>query len=358
MGGCAPRRRRGSRGSRRGARTCGSSASWTSSGSATPHPSPARTPTWPRSTSPKRPARPAIWASSHGWRSRRASPSNFVVSAKRSVSQGRLTPCPSTSVATQTSAARVRKRSISSRREASGIAPYRTATRPGWSRFTSPASARTALRLNATTTVPVPSERSVRSPTHSSGSLRSKTLSSASGNARSTRGSASRAPSTRISRYSPASSSRVQAEPRSSSSAHCTSSRTSSSPEDGAISTVQQRIGARSLTRSSPVISPTFSAPTRSPSRRCASCANIRRGPAYTPAPCAASSSSAACVLPEFVGPRCATTRSGGSSRAGSVIEIPRSARRIACAGRRARSERLGRFWRPRGGRRFRIAAW
>ena len=92
-------------------------------GSATPQPSPARTPTWPRSTSPKRPARPAIWASSHGRRSRRASPSNFVVSAKSSVSQGRFTPCPRTSVATQTSAAPERKRSISSRREASGIAP-------------------------------------------------------------------------------------------------------------------------------------------------------------------------------------------------------------------------------------------
>ena len=51
------------------------------------------------------------------------SPSNFVVSAKSSVSQGRLTPWPSTSVATVTSAAPPRKRSISSRREASGIAP-------------------------------------------------------------------------------------------------------------------------------------------------------------------------------------------------------------------------------------------
>ena len=47
-----------------------------------------------------------------------------------------------------------------------------------------------------------------------------------------------------MSRYSPASRSRVQAEPRSGSSAHCTSSRTSTSPELGAISTVQQMIGA------------------------------------------------------------------------------------------------------------------
>ena len=58
-------------------------------------------------------------------------------------------------------------------------------------------------------------------------------------------------------RYSPASSSRVQAEPRSASSAHCTSSSTSTSPESGAISAVQQMIGACSLTRSSPVTSPT-----------------------------------------------------------------------------------------------------
>ena len=59
----------------------------------------------------------------HGSRSRRASPSNFVVSAKSRVSHGRLTPWPSTSVATVTSERPSRKRSISSRRELSGIAP-------------------------------------------------------------------------------------------------------------------------------------------------------------------------------------------------------------------------------------------
>ena len=48
----------------------------------------------------------------------------------------------------------------------------------------------------------------------------------------------------------------------------------------GAISTVQQRIGACSLIRSSPVTSPTRSVPTTAPSRRCASCASIRSGPA------------------------------------------------------------------------------
>ena len=47
--------------------------------------------------------------------------------------------------------------------------------------MTSPASASTARRLNATTTVPGVSERSVRAPTNSSGSLRSKTFSSCSG---------------------------------------------------------------------------------------------------------------------------------------------------------------------------------
>ena len=48
-----------------------------------------------------------------------------------------------------------RNRSISSRLDASGIAPYSTATRSGRRRFTSPASASTALRLKATRTVPV-----------------------------------------------------------------------------------------------------------------------------------------------------------------------------------------------------------
>ena len=57
-------------------------------------------------------------------------------------------------------------------------------------------------------------------------------------------------------RYSPPSMRRVHAEPRSSSSAHCTSSRTSVSPRIGAISAVQQTIGASGLTRSSPVTMP------------------------------------------------------------------------------------------------------
>jgi hypothetical protein len=72
---------------------------------------------------PEAPGRPAICAISHGSRSRRSLPSNFVVSAKSSVSHGRLTPWPRTSVAAQTSARPAMKRSISSRRDASGIAP-------------------------------------------------------------------------------------------------------------------------------------------------------------------------------------------------------------------------------------------
>ena len=153
-------------------------------------------------------------------------------------------------------------------------------------------------------------------------------------------------------RYSPASSSRVQAEPRSGSSAHCTSSSTSTSPESGAISTVQQMIGACSLTRSSPVTRPTRvgaelggEAPVRllgeHPQRR----RRRRRGRAPS------RTSSAWWVLPEFVGPRCATTVSGSVRRCGSVISIAPSARspRLDAGARRAwRSERLGRFARPR----------
>ena len=48
----------------------------------------------------------------------------------------------------------------------------------------------------------------------------------------------------------------------------------------GAISTVQQMIGAVSLTRSSPVTRPTASSPRSAARRRCASCASIRSGPA------------------------------------------------------------------------------
>lgn len=83
----------------------------------------------------------------------------------------------------------------------------------------------------------------------------------ASGKAFWTSGRASTAPSRRMCRYSPASRSRVHAEPRSSSSAHWISSSTSTSPRSGAISAVQQMIGASSLTRSSPVTRPTRSAP-------------------------------------------------------------------------------------------------
>ena len=261
-------------------------------------------------------------------------------------------------MATQTSASPERKRSISSRLDASGIAPYSTATRPGCNRFTSPASASTAFRLKATTTVPVPSERSVRSPTHSSGSIRSKTLSSASGKARSTSGSASSAPRRRISRYSPASISRVQADPRSSSSAHWTSSSTRSSPDCGAISTVQHTIGAPSLTRSSPVIERDV----LEPDALAETAMRLLREHPQRPGV-------DACTLgDELVERRVRLSRVGRAQMRDDALGLAARARgarsRSAArrAGRRFRSyaggrvaERLGRFCRPRGGRRWRI---
>jgi len=51
-------------------------------------------------------------------------------------------------------------------------------------------------------------------------------------------------------------------------------------PLDGAISAVQQTIGASGLTRSSPVTRPTPSSPSSAESRRCASCASMRSGAA------------------------------------------------------------------------------
>ena len=60
------------------------------------------------------------------------SPSNFVVSAKSSVSHGRLTPCPSTSVATQTSAAPVEEAVdlLAARRERHRAVEHRDAVGP------------------------------------------------------------------------------------------------------------------------------------------------------------------------------------------------------------------------------------
>src|SRR3954470_8930637 len=320
-----------------------------SSGSGSAHGTPVRTPTCPRSWKPKRPARPAICAISHGSRSRRSFPSNFVVSAKRRVSHGRLTPCPRTSVAAHTSARPSTNRSISSRRDASGIAPYRQATPPGWSWFNSPASPITARRLKATTTVPGPRPLMPRRPAQSSGAFRSKKRTSTWGKACRTSGNASTAPSSRMCRYSPPSMSRVHAEPRSSSSAHCTSSSTSVSPLAGAISAVQHTIGAPGLTRSSPVTRPTRSSPSSACRRRCASCASIRSGAAYTPRPCWTRKRSASCVLPELVGPRCAITVSGSTRRSGRRTVSSETGLRAGwdCR-RRCRSLRLGRFAPPR----------
>src|SRR5579862_3439015 len=203
----------------------------------------------------------------------------------------------------------------------------------------------TARRLNATTTVPGRSPVMARRPTHSSGVFRSKKRTSTFGNACSTSGSASTAPSRRMCRYWPPSMSRVQAEPRSSSSAHCTSSRTSVSPCIGAISAVQHTIGAPGLMRSSPVTGPTRSSPISADSRRCASCASMRSGAAYTPRPVSTRKRSASCVLPELVGPRCATTVSGSVARCGSLTVSSATGLRRGCR-RSYRWLRDGRFWR------------
>ena len=174
---------RGSPCGRPGAARAGRAPSGRAPGRRSPRRSRVSTPTWPRSTRPKRPARPAIWAISHACRSRRSSPSNFCVSAKRSVSQGRLTPCPSTSVAQQT--ARLPAH------EALDLEPARGQRHravedgdlPGRRRFSSPASASTARRLKATTTVPGRRLWKETSPVQSSGALRSKKRTSACGKA-------------------------------------------------------------------------------------------------------------------------------------------------------------------------------
>ena len=102
----------------------------------------------------------------------------------------------------------------------------------------------------------------MRSPTNSSGSFRSKTLSSASGNARSTSGSASSAPSRqdlRGTRRRAGAASRPSRAPRRPPTG---SRRARAARPPAAPSRPSSRgSGARSLTRSSPVIRPTFSAP-------------------------------------------------------------------------------------------------
>ena len=102
--------------------------------------------------------------------------------------------------------------------------------------------------------------------------------------------------------------------------------------ERGAISAVQQMIGAFSLMRSSPVTRPTFSSPSCALSRRCASCASMRSGAAKTPRPVSARNWSAEYVLPEFVGPTWATTVSGSILRYGRTISGAGTRR---CASRR-----------------------
>ena len=111
------------------------------------------------------------------------------------------------------------------------------------------------------------------------------------------------------------------------------------------VSAVQHTIGASGLTRSSPVTRPTRSSPISADSRRCASCASIRSGAAYTPRPFPIRKRSASCVLPELVGPRCAITVSGSTLRSGSRTVKSAVDLRGACL-RWCRWLRLGRFWR------------
>src|SRR5579884_2456338 len=114
----------------------------------------------------------------------------------------------------------------------------------------------------------------------------------------------------------------------------------------GAISAVQQMIGAPGLTRSSPVTRPTRSSPSSAERRWWASCASMRSGAAYTPRPVSTRNRSASCVLPEFVGPRCAITVSGSAWRSGRRTVSSETGRRAGVCRRRWRSLRLGRFCR------------
>ena len=80
--------------------------------------------------------------------------------------------------------------------------------------------------------------------------------------------------------------------------------------------------------------------------------------PGVDASPCSARKASASCVLPEFVGPRCATTVSGSVRRCGSRIAIRSSARFTAArlyapVARAWRAAREGR----RGGRERRLRA-
>ena len=216
-------------------------------------------------------------------------------------------------------------------------------------RFTSPASASTALRLNATTTVPSPERGRVRSPTHSGGSFRSKTFNSASGMPARRAGArrARRGGVPADSHPRGAAASRRSRAPRR---RPCTSSMTRARPT-AVPSRPCSRGSARSFTRSSPVIRPTFSSHSRAePAVRLL--ASMRSGPAYARA-----------VLGELLegGVRLARVRRAevGDDAVGRELarrqrdRDPRSARRTAWAGT-ACAVGVGR---PRGGRRFRISA-
>ena len=225
------------RGARRGARA----PTRTRSGSALAQGSPTRTPTWPRSTRPKRPARPAICASSHGSRSRRC----LAVELRRLGEEQRLAREVDTVAedvgrdadlgaageeAVDLLAPRgERHRAVEHRHPAglqavdlTGEREHRLAAEGDDERC--PGSARGAAARRRTRAAACARGRGSRPA----------------GNARSHERAARRARrAARMCRYSPASRSSVHAAPRSSSSAHCTSSRTSTSPVEGAISTVR-----------------------------------------------------------------------------------------------------------------------
>ena len=239
---------------------------------------PARTPTWPRSTRPKRPARPAIWASS-----------GRQVAARLPVELGRLREQQGLAgevhavpedVRRHADVSRAReKRSISSRREASGIAPVEDRDAARMQPVHLAGEREAALRLNATTTVPSrasggsalrPLRRRLPLEDLQLG-LRECPLDEA-GARRARRGGGPAGSHPRG-----AAASRRSRAPRR---RPCTSSMTRSSPDCGAISTVQQRIGAlvhALLARDQAVLLPPLARACGAPP------ASMRSGPAYCP---------------------------------------------------------------------------
>ena len=214
--------------------------------------------------------------------------------------------------------------------------------------MTSPASASTALRLNATTTVPGVSERSWRAPTNSSGSLRSKTRSSASRErALDERQRVERAEQQDV----PVLAGEQQLRPGGAAllvvgPLHLV--------EDEHLARAGRHLDGAAddrrvlVDRSSPVTRPTRSSPSSPPgggappARASAAARRTRRGPARR------GSASASCVLPEFVGPRCATTLSGSRAPLGkpdldAALGAPHGGAAVGARRRAWRAARVGR---------------